>query len=223
MTILFLYHYPCADGVFSALAAYLSYRDFLDKCRFVAHTTYGGAHQSQELLDSMNPEDKVYLLDFIGEGDFPKRVSEKVSGLVILDHHKTAIEYVDSWRESRENKKLPENVEAVMDINRSGATIALDYFTPIATEDVRKKFFYVEDNDLWRHQLPNSKAFSHGLFCLKMEYDYRKNPLIFGSLMSLNFAQLVSDGTRLLEERDKKIASLLSQCKTIQLTDVNGV
>ncbi|OIW20606.1 hypothetical protein TanjilG_16105 [Lupinus angustifolius] len=89
-----------------------------------------------------------------------------------------------------------ENVDKVIDMERSGATIAFDYFkdkllNPEVNagvnhqlvldefERARQLFRHIEDGDLWRWRLHNSKAFSSGLKDLKIEFDARKNPSLF--------------------------------------------
>ena len=86
-------------------------------------------------------------------------------------------------------------------MKRSGATIAYDYFREkllardgsklgdncgrIAAvfERVRRLFEYIEDADLWRWHLPNSKAFSSGLKDMNIEFDPRLNPALFQQVM----------------------------------------
>lgn len=106
----------------------------------------------------------------------------------MLDHHKTALEMLGSGTSTNGN------VTKVIDMDRSGATIAYDYFKEKllsgntsrgidgAVADfgrVRKLFEYIEDADLWRWSLPNSKAFSSGLKDLNLEFDFALNPLLF--------------------------------------------
>lgn len=82
----------------------------------------------------------------------------------------------------------------VIDMDRSGATIAYDYFKEkllcgdINTDTngaiaefrrVRRLVEYIEDADLWRWRLPNSKAFSSGLKDLNLEFDVTLNPSLF--------------------------------------------
>lgn len=107
---------------------------------------------------------------------------------MVLDHHKTALESLGSKAFSNGN------VEKVIDMDRSGATIAFDYFKEkllqgdvgsnkegkVAEFDrVRRLFEYIEDADLWRWRLPNSKEFSSGLKDLNIEFDTRLNPTLF--------------------------------------------
>lgn len=112
--------------------------------------------------------------------------------VVVLDHHKTALEMLG------DGKFAGDNVLRIIDMERSGATIAFDFFKEklLACGDVngvegecefavrefsraRKLFEYIEDADLWRWRLHNSKAFSSGLKDLNIEFDSGLNPSLF--------------------------------------------
>lgn len=103
---------------------------------------------------------------------------------MILDHHKTALEASSSM--------MGENVIKVIDMNRSGATIAYDYFKEKLVDEsllceferVRPLFNYIEDGDLWRWRLQNSKAFSSGLKDLNIEFSLQSNPSLFDQVIS---------------------------------------
>lgn len=116
--------------------------------------------------------------------------------VIVLDHHKTALQRLGN------EASLGENVVKVIDMERSGATIAFDYFKdkifspdvavkhPSILEEferVRKLFLYIEDGDLWRWRLPNSKAFRSGLKDLDIEFDARKNPSLFDQVIACSF------------------------------------
>ena len=47
-------------------------------------------------------------------------------------------------------------------MDKSGATLARDYFKLKLPEHVNTLFEYIEDHDLWRHELPESKLFAAG-------------------------------------------------------------
>lgn len=113
---------------------------------------------------------------------------------MILDHHKTAFEMLSS------GVSISGNVTKVIDMDRSGATIAYDYFKErllggdnngskdvayAEFQRVRRLFEYIEDVDLWRWRLPNSKAFSSGLKDLNLEFDVTSNPTLFRQVASL--------------------------------------
>lgn len=108
--------------------------------------------------------------------------------VVVLDHHKTALEMLGL------GMSTSGNVTKVIDMERSGATIAYDYFKEKLSggdinsskdgvlgeyQRVRRLFEYIEDGDLWRWHLPDSKAFSSGLKDLNLEFDVTSNPSLF--------------------------------------------
>ena len=116
--------------------------------------------------------------------------------VIVLDHHKSALERLGN------EASLGENVVKVIDMERSGATIAFDYFKdkilspdvavkhPSVLEEferVRQLFLYTEDGDLWRWRFPNSKAFGSGLKDLNIEFDARKNPSLFDQVIACSF------------------------------------
>jgi oligoribonuclease NrnB/cAMP/cGMP phosphodiesterase (DHH superfamily) len=137
--------------------------------------------------NTMQSNDDISFNSFI-----PSRVT-------ILDHHKTALETLCG------NTTLSENVFKVIDMQRSGATIAFDFFrNKLLTEGstlwsnkcdkdtaelkylpdnkaemVHKLFRFIEDGDLWRWKLPNSKAFSSGLKDLDIEFNVNSNCKLF--------------------------------------------
>lgn len=122
--------------------------------------------------------------------------------VVVLDHHKTAVEMLCG------DATIGENVEKIIDMERSGATIAFDYFkeklfgkeTDLQRRNdfgvgrelvpetqfarVHRLFKYIEDGDLWKWVLPDSKAFSSGLKDLNIEYSVKLNPTLFEQVWS---------------------------------------
>ncbi|XP_042472274.1 uncharacterized protein LOC122054926 [Zingiber officinale] len=65
---------------------------------------------------------EVYLLDFIGSSGFIGELYPKVESVIILDHHKTVVEALCG------NASFGKNVIKVIDMDKSGATIAFDFF-----------------------------------------------------------------------------------------------
>ncbi|KAL8463608.1 hypothetical protein ACS0TY_034313 [Phlomoides rotata] len=151
----------------------------------------------------LNEIDNVYLVDFVGPpGDllvscdsFLKFCSSLATPMVvILDHHKTALEMLSS------GAPVSGNLTKVINMDRSVATIAYDYFKErllggdnngsknvalAELQKVRRLFEYIEDVDLWRWRLPNSKSFSSGLKDLNLEFDVTSNPTLFQQVASV--------------------------------------
>ncbi|XP_042037398.1 uncharacterized protein LOC121783405 [Salvia splendens] len=220
-----LYHYPCPDGAFGALAAYLyfSHAPASTPPRFFPNTVYSPI-RAEDL--PLNEIDNVYLLDFVGPPGFVEQLSRKVGRVVVLDHHKTALELLGSGTSTNGN------VTKVIDMDRSGATIAYDYFKEkllcgdinsdtngaIAEfQRVRRLVEYIEDADLWRWHLPNSKAFSSGLKDLNLEFDVTLNPSLFQQLLSLELDSVISQGMSSLADKQKKIDEVLKLSYEITL------
>ncbi|KAG8378647.1 hypothetical protein BUALT_Bualt07G0007100 [Buddleja alternifolia] len=170
--------------------------------------------------------DCVYLLDFVGPPGFVQLLSHKVERVVVLDHHKTALEMLGSGME------ISGNVTKVIDMERSGATIAYDYFKDklfggdvngskdgafSKLQGARRLFEYIEDADLWRWRLPNSKAFSSGLKDLNLEFDVTSNPSLFQQLLSLDLDSVISQGMSSLAHKQGIIDGILEQSYEIAL------
>ncbi|XP_057804138.1 uncharacterized protein LOC131019583 isoform X2 [Salvia miltiorrhiza] len=225
MAPLVLYHYPCPDGAFGALAAYLYFSHSLASAPplFFPNTVYSPIRAENLPLNEI---DTVYLLDFVGPPGFVEELSRKVGRVVVLDHHKTALEMLGSGTLTNGN------VTTVIDMDRSGATIAYDYFKEkllggeinsdingavAEFRRVRRLFEYIEDGDLWRWRLPNSKAFSSGLKDLNLEFDVTLNPSMFQQLLSLELDSVISQGVSSLEDKQKKIEKVLELSYEITL------
>jgi oligoribonuclease NrnB/cAMP/cGMP phosphodiesterase (DHH superfamily) len=70
----------------------------------------------------LQPQDVAYLLDYSGPDGFPQQLAQHVSQVVVLDHHKTAAEQLSDV------STHPANLAVCLDMQRSGAAIARDFF-----------------------------------------------------------------------------------------------
>ncbi|KAJ7975333.1 DHHA1 domain protein [Quillaja saponaria] len=226
-----LYHYPCPDGVVAALAAHLYFSATSNPVIFFPNTVYSPLRIEQLPLNEIGD---LYLLDFVGPSGFVQEISSKVDRVVILDHHKTAFEQLGN------DASIDGNVIKVIDVKRSGATIAFDYFKEKLIrsldndygkaevdskcrsvlwefERVQPLFEYIEDGDLWKWSRQNSKAFSSGFKDLNIEYDVRLNPSLFDQLLALDLDFLISQGMVSLSHKQRLIDDVLSQSYEIAL------
>ncbi|KAJ8625619.1 hypothetical protein MRB53_034149 [Persea americana] len=233
-----LYHYPCPDGAFAALAAHLYFSATSLPAIFFPNTVYDPIRAGNLPLEDV---DEVYLLDFAGPSGFVGEISSKVRSVVVLDHHKTALEMLCG------DASIGKNVTSIIDMERSGATIAFDYFKEkifgkgmdldnhymgsrgndvgfgcqLVRESefarVHRLFKYIEDGDLWRWAVPDSKAFSSGLKDLNIEYSVNLNPTLFEQLMTLDPELVISKGRATLSHKQKLIDDVLEQSYEISL------
>ena len=127
-----IYHANCIDGFTAAWVAWRRYRESAE----YLPASYGDA--PPDVTDA-----EVLIVDF----SYPRAVLETMAeashSLEVFDHHKTA------------QADLAGFDYATFDMERSGAGLAWDalFVTPRPW-----LVDYVEDRDLWRFKLPNSKS-----------------------------------------------------------------
>ncbi|KAH9318600.1 hypothetical protein KI387_020369, partial [Taxus chinensis] len=182
--------------------------------------------------------DAIYLLDFVGPDGFIDKLCSKAKSVIILDHHKTAMERLQA------NKYDYENTITVIDMNRSGATISYDFFTQkllsenmcsgmfTTQENLQRNssllperemqrvgllFKYVEDADIWRWNLPDSKAFASGLKDMKIEFSFTKNGKLFEQLLALDPRSVIERGQTSLSHTQRLIDEAIEQSYEISL------
>jgi oligoribonuclease NrnB/cAMP/cGMP phosphodiesterase (DHH superfamily) len=151
---LVVYHAQCRDGFASAWAAWtLGYH---------AAEFHAAAHGSE-------PPDvtgkNVLILDFSYDRATLDHMYESAAFLRVFDHHKTA------------ETTLLDAPYAAFDLNRSGAGITWDVLSAelphelIGRVDRPWLINYVEDRDLWRFALPNSKEINAYISTLEFDFE----------------------------------------------------
>jgi hypothetical protein len=215
--ILCLYHYPCPDGIFAALAAATYHRAAGLPLEMVPNTTFRPA--TVEGL-GLTRQDCVYLLDFAGPPGFARELARAAGRCVVLDHHKTSAEDLAGPAAAA---AAPPSLEVHFDMARSGATIALDYFRPAGLAPPQRALFaYIEDSDLWRWALPGSKAFFAGFTALGLDLDARRNPAIFDQLLALTPEAVIAAGEPELARQAAAIAAALGVAHEVALGGAAG-
>ena len=162
------------------------------------------------------PSRAVYMVDFAGPNGFAVELASLCREVVVLDHHKTAMEDLGP-AEAR-----PSNLRVTFDMGRSGASIARDHFAPRMTDAVRRMIDIVEDRDLWRNAIPESKAFYAFLGSLALELDVSANPGVFETLAGIDVDAAVEAGERILEEDERKIEERLGTAFAVRLGGASG-
>lgn len=142
-----LYHGHCADGFGAAYAAW---------CAFGEQAEYHAVNYG-EPMPEIPAGARVFIVDF----SYPRTVLlelwERVQELVVLDHHKTAAAELAGLSFAR------------FDASKSGAVLAWEYFRALPDSGccfgpVPRLLLYVQDRDLWRWELPQSREVSAGLW-----------------------------------------------------------
>jgi nanoRNase/pAp phosphatase (c-di-AMP/oligoRNAs hydrolase) len=165
---LVIYHANCPDGFGAAWAAW---KLLGDRAQYLP-ASYG------DPIPNVTGKN-VAILDFSYSRYDIKKMIEKANSLIVLDHHKTAQENLAG---------IP---EAQLDMNRSGAILSWQFFH--GSEDPPIFLRYIEDRDLWRFELEDSKAVSAALTSVNMTFDAFEalnNPMQFEALVDAGRAIL---------------------------------
>lgn len=142
-----LYHGGCPDGFGSAYSAWKKFGDTAE---------YIPIKHGLPAPEGMNGK-KLYFIDFC----YPKEIMDvfisEAESVTVLDHHLGNKDVVE---------KMPEHI---FDNQRSGSTIAWNYFHPNIPVPILLK--YVEDGDLYLFKLPDSRAVLAYAYAQKFSFE----------------------------------------------------
>lgn len=207
-----IYHGNCADGFGAAWAVRKALGSDVD--------FHAGVYQSP-------PPDvtgrHVIMVDFSYKRDVLLELARKSLGVLLIDHHKTAIEdlkadanyIVDldtytgdvTWQRFLDNcyqdscEGAPYGrVYAQFDLERSGAGMAWDFFHDATRPAL---IDHIEDRDLWRFKLPKTREIQANVF--SYPYDF----VVWDYLMSEDPAKLAAEGAAIERKHHKDVAELV--------------
>lgn len=148
MKKLCIYHGNCADGFTAAWAVWKKHSD----------TEFHAGVYGQEPPDCAGRD--VVMVDFSYKRPVLLEIAKQAKSVLILDHHKSAeADLVD----------LPANVEAIFDMDRSGAMMTWEHFHPDKAPSFLIK--HVQDRDLWRFSMEQTRAFQANLFSFEYTFE----------------------------------------------------
>ncbi|MEN5207993.1 hypothetical protein ABE493_07705 [Stenotrophomonas terrae] len=218
---LVIYHANCADGFTAAWAVSRA----IDADFHAA--SYGAAPPA---VAGRN----VIFVDFCYPCDVMLTLQLSAASILVLDHHKTADEILcaehrtapehltvvrmdQRWKAPHSweyyqgcieldrcegiNKAL---IYALIDINRSGAGIAWDFFHNTPRPELVS---HVEDRDLWRFDLPGTREISAAIF--SYEYTFPN----WDKLAAMAPNDLRRQGESIERKHHKDVAELVAVCQ----------
>ena len=131
--IVVIYHINCSDGFGGAWAAWK---------KFGAKSEYIGIQPGSEPIVGLKNKE-IYLVDVSYK-------TESLKKLMVANKRVTGIDHHASGRET-----TAMTTKYSFDNNHSGAVLAWKYFHP--AKSVPKMLLYIEDMDLWRFKVKNTK------------------------------------------------------------------
>jgi hypothetical protein len=222
-----IFHSPCADGFGAALAVKMRFPEA--DISFVPGV-YGEAPPDVE-------GKHVVIVDISDDYDTRVALSYKAASILILDHHKTAMAALhrlpkepdagvggDPWENFHTegagvcmSQGMP-HIGARFDMERSGARMAWDFFHP--HDSVPRMIAHIEDRDLWRFAIPNTREFQAYLFSLPYDFATWEQALR-GADDPGAYPTMIAEGRAIERKHHKDIAELLPLVRTTMV--VGGV
>jgi len=185
--VLCIYHGNCPDGFASACVVR---RALGNKVVF-----FEGIHQKQP------PDVKgmdVLLVDFSYKKEVLEEMLNDASSITILDHHISAKNDLECLLNKGQ-------IQGLFDINKSGAMITWEWFFP--EKKAPKLIEHIQDRDLWRFELTDTRDITTGLSSYPYEFD------LWDKFMSYNSSDLISlkaDGAAIERKLQRDIKELVS-------------
>lgn len=203
METICFYHANCLDGFGSA---------------HIVRNYYGGQHVCcvpvnygdnwDEHLKQAEEYERIMFVDFCPPFDTLHHLSRwPGKEVIVLDHHKTA-------KETMFNELWPEHMQMVYNEELSGVGVTWDYFHP--HRPMPMLYAYIQDRDLWKFELPNTKTVCAALFSVPQEHN-----LWNGFLREGATAQLAFEGMALQRQKTKDCEQLMSLARKMRVGGVD--
>lgn len=186
-----LYHAHCPDGFGAAYAAWKVY----GKDAIYLPVNH---HQA---MPELRQNSEVFLLDFCYPQADLKKLAQTMQSVVILDHHQSAEKDLSTLDLSQ----YP-NLSVTFDMQKSGAVLAWEYFHP--NQEVPELLYYIQDKDLWRFVLPQSKEVSAALRSYEMDFNLWDK---------FELERLKTEGKALLRYQNQMVERLCQNARFINL------
>jgi len=151
-----VYHADCPDGFGAAYGAWL---------RFGDTARYLPMHHGESCPEEAVQGRQVFILDFSFAPEQLEILARQAASVLQLDHHATAR---DAWAhvlpdtpglQCHSHPSLP--LKLCFDMDKSGVRLAWEHFHP--EQPMPLALQHVEDQDLWRFRLADTKAFCRAL------------------------------------------------------------
>lgn len=214
--IVVLYHKNCPDGTASAAVVWTELKNT---------ATYIAVQYGDPVPDQVDGK-HVLIVDFSFKADVIQGLRSRVKSLLILDHHATAEKdladvtpiKVSSWNQwetlirSEEGPSYP--VQALFDMDRSGAGITWDFFNPLMPRPI--VIDAVEDRDLWRFNHESTKPLMAGLLANQgvLGDGEGVEPFYYWAELMFNAGildDLIRDGRVLIDQQTNFVHTLAKQ------------
>lgn len=202
------FHNNCSDGLSSAWAVWRKYPD----ATFVP-LDYGDPpnfHLDQDTL--------LIIVDFSYNTPVMKWLWSQCGRMIFLDHHTKSEGIANALRLDcvREQRSRLGEDSFLYNANRSGATMAWHYFHP--AKPCPELLSHVEDHDLWKFELKDTRAVLAGLSMYPRTTDYIFEA--FGEDPDRLIPELKEKGQPIVKREDADVENIIKM--TLRYVDIFG-
>jgi oligoribonuclease NrnB/cAMP/cGMP phosphodiesterase (DHH superfamily) len=192
-----VYHSGCADGF---CAAWLFHKAFPD-------AEYIPASYGDEPVECKGQD--LFLVDFSYRGEALAKVCAEADTVTILDHHVSEEKALVEAREKYSNLCLH------FDNTKSGGRLAQEFLQNGGYLPKLRRWLvdYTEDRDLWRWQLPNSRAVSAWLASVVWSFEEWDNCVRWSSPER----GCIREGEAILRYQAQEVEKAVSRAKEVEL------
>lgn len=184
--IIIIYHGDCPDGFGGAWAAH---KKFGDKAEYI-----GVNHDAPPPAGLDNKE--IYMVDFTYPIEIMRDLLARNKRITAIDHHVTREESV----------KLTQDYSYAVD--HSGSVLAWQYFHK--DEPVPLLLKYVEDGDLFKYVLPDSRAIT--IYIDSFDYDFSLwNQLAKDADNTEKIKEFIEKGNLMLNYQDELLKRIVEE------------
>lgn len=210
---LIIYHDNCADGFGAAWAAWSKFRDNAEYLPMNYNDKRVELHDGHLNFPVSLAGRNVFILDFSFKPDVMDAILKVANHITWIDHHKTAFEDYNFDPTVRHEATDPElNLTYILDPNHSGCVLAWQHFNPELVMPMG--LHYIEDRDLWRWELPNTRDFATGLRSESFRFDR------FNHVMWLP-NDTINAGRSMNKLLDQQLADVTKHPMPIDLYDID--
>ena len=197
-------HHNDSDGFGSSFALWKALKD-TDELMFI-EVQYG-QEPPYEALREFAP-DRVYIVDFSYKAPVLKDFLNEFPETMVIDHHKSSLPELEATFEERVYKTYTH------DVNLSGCVLTWQHFFS-EEEETPEILLYVQDRDLWKFELENSKEINAYIASLPKdfeEWDQFYTPEAYDAGRAIIRLQEKAIERRLKDVRRVKIAGYTVPC-----------
>lgn len=215
MEKVFVLFHDDLDGIMSMYAAWLKFGS--ENVEYIK-VQYGKPFPISD--DQLNKDVSIYILDFSYQKQFMIELNDKVKRLLVIDHHKGA---------EKEIAGLP-FVE--FDKSKSGAMITWEYFHHLNVPPPVIRM--AQDYDLYKFELPFTRAFNYGLLSSPKRYDPEWLNLVADAridsgsgpytniLMSKEFMEVYDIGQAIVNNQEAIAKEFAEEGEKYRIVNYNG-